>query len=256
MLSDETPRFGFGANWNKFNTSLTEDQRTGARDSLVACLGDITGLSFLDIGAGSGLFSDAAHALGASVRSFDFDPAHPGIERGDVLDPTFIASLGEYDIVYAWGVLHHTGRMWDAIENAASRVKPGGRFFISIYNDQGRVSERWRLVKRTYNRLPGLMRTPFVVTAMAPREIRSAVWRTIRGRSYLELWRNYPRGMSRWRDMVDWVGGYPFEVAKPEEVFAFLRDRGFNLEYLRTVGGGLGCNEFVFRRKVDKGESG
>ena len=56
------------------------------------------------------------------------------------------------------------------------------------------------------------------------------------------------RGMHRWYDLVDWVGGWPFEVARPEEVFRFLRDQGFQLEELRTCGGKLGCNEFLFRR--------
>jgi 2-polyprenyl-6-hydroxyphenyl methylase/3-demethylubiquinone-9 3-methyltransferase len=55
--------------------------------------------------------------------------------------------------------------------------------------------------------------------------------------------------MSVWYDLVDWVGGYPFEVAKPEEVFDFYRKRGFELSRLKTSGGGLGCNEFVFIRK-------
>ena len=63
-------------------------------------------------------------------------------------------------------------------------------------------------------------------------------------------WRTHgrDRGMSAWRDVVDWVGGYPFEVATPEQIFDFYRDRGFTLEKLGTCGGSLGCNQFVFRR--------
>jgi len=60
--------------------------------------------------------------------------------------------------------------------------------------------------------------------------------------------RKYPRGMSAWHDLLDWLGGYPFEVSRPEEVFDFYRKRGFTLERLTTAGGRLGCNEFVFRR--------
>ena len=56
------------------------------------------------------------------------------------------------------------------------------------------------------------------------------------------------RGMSYWHDQIDWIGGYPFEVAKPEEVFDFYRQRGFNLTRLKTWAGSLGCNEFVFSR--------
>lgn len=57
------------------------------------------------------------------------------------------------------------------------------------------------------------------------------------------------RGMSVWHDLVDWVGGYPFEVAKPEEIFDFYRTKGFTLVRLKTCGGGLGCNEYVFIKK-------
>jgi 2-polyprenyl-6-hydroxyphenyl methylase/3-demethylubiquinone-9 3-methyltransferase len=52
--------------------------------------------------------------------------------------------------------------------------------------------------------------------------------------------------MSPWRDVVDWVGGYPFEVAKPEAIFKFYQRRGFTMVDLNTCGGGHGCNEFVF----------
>lgn len=58
--------------------------------------------------------------------------------------------------------------------------------------------------------------------------------------------------MSRWHDLVDWVGGYPFEVAKPEAVFGLYRDLGFRLSSLQTVGGGLGCNQFVFERDPER----
>jgi 2-polyprenyl-6-hydroxyphenyl methylase/3-demethylubiquinone-9 3-methyltransferase len=63
-------------------------------------------------------------------------------------------------------------------------------------------------------------------------------------------WRTYARtrGMSVWHDVLDWVGGYPFEVAKPEQIFTFYHERGFVLRRLKTVAGGLGCNEYVFQK--------
>lgn len=261
-------RFRFGANWSDFNRHVDEDRVREVRESIAARLGDIEGSSFLDAGCGSGLFSLAATQLGASpVHSFDidgesvatasalrqrFEPATPSwkIERGDVLDAAYIEALGRWDIVYSWGVLHHTGDMRHAWENVARTVAPGGRLFISIYNDQGRKSRLWSMVKRSYHLVPESLRSLFVVLVMIPREALFALKRGPVG--YVRAWRSYKhnRGMSRWHDAVDWVGGYPFEVAKPEDVFDFFRARAFILEWMVTCGGGLGCNQFVFRREA------
>jgi SAM-dependent methyltransferase len=245
----EETRFDFGENWRRFNASLSLSQRQAARDSLTSWLGPIEGLSFLDIGAGSGLFAAVAAELGAHVTAFDFDPATPAIEKGDVLDREYMVSLGRFDLVYAWGVLHHTGAMWTALDSACEAVAPGGRLFVAIYNDQGRRSNAWRAVKRTYHTVPQRLRPVYVAAITAPFELRTFVKCMLIRQSYFAGWRHSNvRGMTKWRDMVDWVGGYPFEVAKPEEVLDFCRTRGFVLERLYTAGGTLGNNQFLFRR--------
>jgi 2-polyprenyl-3-methyl-5-hydroxy-6-metoxy-1,4-benzoquinol methylase len=264
-------RFAFGENWQRFLSLVDEGRVSGAQRSLEEMLGATTlaGKSFLDVGCGSGLFSLAALRLGAlQVRSFDVDEASVACARelkrrfarederweigpGSILDDGFIASLGVWDIVYSWGVLHHTGDMWWALRNVESLVSSRGALFVSIYNDQGLRSRVWRRVKRRYSRLPRSLRTPYAIAAMLPRELLSAGAATAAGRpgDYVRSWTgDRKRGMSRWHDLLDWVGGYPFEVARPEEVFDFFRDRGFSLTRLRTCGGGLGCNEFVFTR--------
>ena len=263
-------RFAFGKNWRQFLQIIDETRIGQAEESLSRMLREPTlaGRTFLDIGCGSGLFSLAAMRLGATVHSFDFDADSvacaaelrrryfPGdarwtVEQGSVLDERYLASLGTFDIVYSWGVLHHTGRMWDAIDAACRRVGPGGKFFIAIYNDLGTRTERWRVIKQTFNRLPASLRPAFTAAVMAPEEAKAIARALLRGRpaSYLRLWTGYnDRGMHRWRDMVDWVGGYPYEVATPEAIFEFCRERGFGLLNLRCGGVGLGCNEFVFER--------
>jgi 2-polyprenyl-6-hydroxyphenyl methylase/3-demethylubiquinone-9 3-methyltransferase len=231
----------------------------------------LAGLSFLDIGCGSGLFSLAALRLGAArVNSFDSDPqsvacaaqlrrryAIPGcvwqIERGSVLDPAYLAGLGPWDVVYAWGVLHHTGALAAALANVVPLVGPGGPLCVSIYNDQGAASQRWRRIKRFYNRgrwgkwLVEAVCVPGFVLKGAARDL-------LRGRSPLRRYREYgqDRGMSLLHDLRDWLGGYPFEVATPEAIFAFYRRRGFTLQRLKTARGGHGCNEFVFHRPAPR----
>jgi 2-polyprenyl-3-methyl-5-hydroxy-6-metoxy-1,4-benzoquinol methylase len=268
---EQGERFAFGENWARFLEVLDEERILEAERSLEAMLGPgaLSGASFLDIGCGSGLFSLAALRLGARrVHSFDFDPSSVACAQalrqrfapadrtwtvgvGSALDADYLASLGGFDVVYSWGVLHHTGSMWAALDQAARRVAPGGALFISIYNDQGFRSRVWAVVKRTYNRLPRRPRTAFAVIVMAPYELASVARWTARGRPwrYVQTWTRYQRtrGMSRWHDLVDWVGGYPFEVAAPAAVVDACRPHGLVLERLVPTRG-LGCNEFVFRR--------
>jgi 2-polyprenyl-6-hydroxyphenyl methylase/3-demethylubiquinone-9 3-methyltransferase len=136
--------------------------------------------------------------------------------------------------------------MWKAFENVDALVRPGGTLFIAIYNDQGLVSRNWRRLKHMYNWLPAWLRWlvlyPAFLRLWGPTTLRDL----LRGKPGL-TWRMYAhdRGMSPWDDVVDWVGGYPFEVAKPGDIFTFFHQRGYTLNTLVTTHN-KGCNEYIF----------
>jgi len=259
--------FSFGANWKRYLDSLTIEKIQIAKQSLKDFLGNITGKTCIDIGSGSGIFSYSMYALGAKeITSIDNDPfsvqcanylkskvKNPerwNIYQGSILDKIFISQIGKYDIVYSWGVLHHTGNMWEAIKNAASLVNDNGIFYLAIYN-KTRSSRFWLKVKKIYNLSPKIgkkLMNFLLFSAMY------FILPSLSLKNPLIKLKNYKknRGMDPMTDVRDWLGGYPFEVATFKEIVTFFNriDQNFKLVKYNKVNLGTNANnELVFKNK-------
>ena len=170
-MSNSEITFSFGQNWAEYvKQHFSETRVQDAKSRLLGFLQmpDLSGKYFLDIGSGSGIHSLAAFKAGARrIVSFDLDPASVETTKrlrdqfgatdrweilsGSVLDPAFLAKIEPADIAYSWGVLHHTGHMWDAVRNAAKLMLPTGLFFIALYTTTSK-SAYWLATKQRYNR--------------------------------------------------------------------------------------------------------
>jgi SAM-dependent methyltransferase len=252
--------FDFGANWQAFSAEHVDQERLAhAARSLQQLLDreELDGDTVLDVGCGSGLFAIAAHALGAGrVVGIDINPrsiaaseanharlspdAPVEFRQASVLDRAALSRLGRFDLVYAWGSLHHTGSMWEAIRNTSALVAPGGTLVLALYKRHS-TSAAWRAIKWFYNQVP-----PVVQRAMIP------PFAAIIYLAKLAVTRRNPlekqRGMDFWYDVIDWVGGYPYEYATVEEVERFVRPLGFELRRVVPDPVPTGINEFVFKR--------
>ena len=255
--------FSFGANWQDYLRSLDNRALKGAMKDIDAWLrySEVRERRVLDIGSGSGIHSHCLHTLGAAeLVSFDYDPNSVEATRsmwekagkpenwkvmhGSVLDSDFVGSLGQFDTVYSWGVLHHTGAMWDAIANAAATVRPGGMFWIAIYAKGPRYEADLKL-KQDYNAADAAGKK-----RMEKQFIRQFMWQRLKKGSNPFRWnRRTDRGMDVYHDIVDWLGGLPYEVASPQEIEEFLKPRGFTTEKVKPASEG-GCSVYLFRREA------
>ncbi|RJQ31193.1 class I SAM-dependent methyltransferase [Candidatus Parcubacteria bacterium] len=260
--------FKFGKNWLRFLDTKNQEQRLAiAVDSIKTFMGveNLNGKVFIDAGCGSGFFSLAAWKLGAEVISFDLDPEcvtcceyykkkyafNPGnwtILKGSVLDRNFLATLPKGDVVYSYGVLHHTGNLKQAMENVETLVKDRGYLYIAIYNKvYGRNGSKcWQKRKARYNRLPIFLQWLMVVKYL----IRNGfIPEILNGKNPLKEWQEYKvkRGESKWVDAIDWVGAYPYEFLRPDEVFNFYK-KNYDLVNLLTKNT-LALNVYLFKKK-------
>lgn len=264
-------QFDFGQNWSDFSRSAATAERAdeARRDFASLMEGiDLRDRSFLDIGFGQGFSLLSAASMGARVAGCDINPkcgavlkhnlalfpeaagATLDVEIGSILDPAVVhrlrsgvAAQGGFDVVHSWGALHHTGNMRRAIQQAASLVRPGGVLVLAIYNRHW-SSRAWLLIKWLYCKSARWVQR-LMVSLLYP-----VIWLAklaVTGQDP----KKKERGMDFFYDVVDWIGGYPYEYMSISEMEAFLDPLGFSLLRVNPAKVPTGCNEFVLRRERD-----
>lgn len=253
--------FNFGKNWINYSKTVGDEDLEIMKKSLLDLIGleNVKNKTFLDIGCGSGLFSIAAKKLGAkkvvgidilsdSIKSSEENKKRFNIQ-GDVHGIEFkqlsildnqIKTLDKFDVVYAWGSLHHTGDMRRAIENATCCVENNGLLVLAIYNKHW-ASSIWRRIKYFYNISPKFIKSIMIFV----------FYYIILTAKFLATKKNpfqKRRGMNFYYDVVDWIGGYPYEYASEDEVVSYVKKGNLQLVGYIPTKGMTGCNEFVFRK--------
>ncbi len=255
--------FAFGKNWQAYvQHALTPQKVAQAKTAFLKLFEGIEfrGKSFLDIGFGQGIALFAAQERGAHVMGIDVDEENlrsltktaqmfhsqqmPVVRIASILDDAFVETQlqqGQFDIVHSWGALHHTGNMLQAIHHAASLVKCGGYLVLAIYNKHW-SSPIWGRIKWLYNHSPEFVQqllvmlfypiiylAKFVVTGKNPKAKE--------------------RGMDFFYDVVDWIGGYPYEYASIAAIQEIMERKGFVCVRIIPALVPTGCNQFVFQKR-------
>ncbi len=260
MEDKKNVSFNFGENWQDFSANALDEQKfIEARNSLISLIGQdkIKDARLLDIGCGSGIFAIASAMLGTKettgldvslesvtaslsnrerfkAEGYNLNFFHKSVFDEDIL------TLGKFDVVYSWGVLHHTGDMWRAIDISTQLVAEKGLYVIAIYKKHW-SSKMWGIIKRLYNISPRIIQ-------------KSMVWvfyLIIALAKFLVTFKNpfsSRRGMNFYYNVIDWIGGYPYEYASKEEIQRVVEQNGFKLIKYIDAPTPTACHEFVFEK--------
>lgn len=269
MQVENELRYGFGKNWSEFvKKNFSQERVSSSQKDLLDFLklDNLVDKTFLDIGCGSGLHSLAAYRSGAKkVVSFDYDinsvnttkflrekegnPTNWEVLQGSVLDKGFMEKLPKSDIVYSWGVLHHTGDMWQAIQNATIPLKETSLFFIALYTWDSQVSptaEFWLDIKKKYNKASPFGKFLYELWYYN----RFCLIPDLRNKTNpLKRFQNYKhdRGMALWTDIKDWLGGWPMEYVKIMDLQKYASEKlDFELLHMTSF---KANGEFLFQKR-------
>jgi len=269
-MKDNDKKFNFGENWDNYSKNIISPEkiRSAKEDFFRLCQNqEIKNRTFIDIGFGQGLSLLIATELGAKTVGNDINPICKQVLLnnkqlftnltniqtipvviGSILEDKTIESIKQnypkYDIVHSWGVLHHTGKMWNAIDRCCNLVGDNGKLIIAIYNKHW-SSSIWNLIKKTYNFSPTFIKK-FMIGIFYYIILVAKFFVTFKNPMKKE------RGMDFYYDVIDWVGGYPYEYATKEEIQNYIEKLGFRLIYFKSAEVPTGCHEYVFLKNSNR----
>ena len=264
--------FKFGKNWKEYLEKTNDQNILYASRDLETILGtnNIKNKSFLDIGCGSGIHSLSALTLGAKyVESFDLDPINIkntqnfiekwweeknyDIYQNNILDNN--VQNKKFDIIYSWGVLHHTGNLELAIKNSLKYCKSGSILFLALY-EKTYYCEIWKKIKKFYNSSNKFTKFSILYSYII---FKIIVLILLFKNPYKHI-RDYQnneqnRGMLFFNDQVDWVGGYPYESITKKELETIVGE-DFSLRFYNKSKTGIlrsllgnGCSIYTFEKQ-------
>lgn len=191
----------------------------------------VEGKRVLDGGSGSGMVSLGFAALGADVTGVDITPkcVENGIRRAESLglscrflegDLTRL-DLGEtFDIVYSWGVIHHSADARAAFRCLANHLSPDGEMVLAVYL-KTRLSGFWNFTRRFYRGSPAPLQTAFRRTGSVFLNGVDVVKGRLAGRP-----RYMMRGTRNEELINDWFGVPQRTFHTYDEVFGWFREAG------------------------------
>jgi ubiquinone/menaquinone biosynthesis C-methylase UbiE len=215
---------------------------------------EVAGRSVLDAGCGTGIFSIIFANQGAGrVTGIDISEGSLGTARGlkekfgldsaefmkqDMLDLPFADA--SFDIVWAWGTVHHTTDPFQAIDQLIRVLKPGGALLLAVYT-RTRLTFIHEIIRKTLVRTPrrswtclskvmALFLAP-VVLFFKKRE------KSRKGEKLEEL-------------ILDWYFVPIRHYYRPEEIRKYLEDKGFAIEkFLPASGRFDSTSNFIFKAR-------
>ena len=219
---------------------------------------DIEGKSVLDAGCGTGIFSiifarnGAASVLGidisegsletAKALKTKFDLENASFQKQDMLDLPFADE--SFDIVWAWGTVHHTTDPFKAMSELIRVLRAEGSILLAVYT-RTRVTFLHEIIRKA------LVRTPRK-TWKALSKILALVLSPV---VYFFKKREKSRKGEKLEELImDWYFVPIRHYYYPEEIKVFLEEQGFTIEkYLPASGRFNSTSNFIYKARKDPG---